>query len=196
MAKTTRKLATALAVSVTLLTARAATAAGASDRATIVLHVDDFSGLLPGDLDVTEKVARRIFATAGIRTIWVYGREQAPRLDAALHLKVLVLSREMAELKIASDAVPANVLGQAAKGCGRAYIFSHRIAALAARNQREIGALLGRIVAHEVGHLLLPESGHSPSGIMTSSLDLRSRAFVAFTPDQTAAIRERVTSAN
>ena len=32
--------------------------------------------------------------------------------------------------------------------------------------------------------------------VVASSLDLRPRAFVAFTPEQTAAIRERVTSGN
>ena len=196
MAKATRKLTTALAVSATLLTARAATAAGASDRASIVLHVDDFSGLLPVDVASATSVARRVFDRAGIRTIWAYGRLRPLRIDGALHLKVLVLSKEMAEQKISSDGVPDNVLGQAAKDCGRAYIFSHRIAALAARNQRQIAELLGWVIAHEVGHLVLPENSHSPIGIMSSSLDLRSAALPAFTLEQMAAIRLRVTSAN
>jgi hypothetical protein len=48
----------------------------------------------------------------------------------------------------------------------------------------------------EIGHLVLPESGHSPFGIMSSALDLRSAALPAFTLEQMAAIRQRVTSAN
>jgi hypothetical protein len=196
MAKAARKLTTALAVSATLLTARAATAADAAERATIVLHVDDFSGLPADDLNAAAALAGRIFARAGIRMIWVYGRDRAPRADGALHLKVLVLSKKMAERKIATDLVDSNVLGQAASGSGRAYIFSQRVASLAARNERRVGDLLGRVVAHEVGHLLLPENGHSPSGIMTSSLDLSTTALAAFTSEQTAAIRVRVASAN
>ena len=196
MAKVTRRLTTALAVSATLLTARAAIASGESARATIVLHVDDFSGLLPSDVDAAGFVARRVFDKAGIRTIWVYGRKRPLRIDGALHLKVLVLSKEMAEQKISNDGVPDKVLGQAAKDCGRAYIFSHRIAALATRNQRPIGDLLGWVIAHEIGHLVLPESGHSPFGIMSSSLDLRSAALPAFTRGQIATIRQRVASAN
>ena len=196
MAKAPRKLTTALAVSATLLTARAATAAGASDRASIVLHVDDFSGLLPVDVASATAVARRVFDRAGIRTIWVYGGIRPLRIDGALHLKVLVLSKEMAAQKISSDGVPDNVLGQAVKDCARAYIFSHRIAALATRNQRQIGDLLGWVIAHEVGHLVLPEHGHSPIGIMSSSLDLRSATLPAFTLEQMAAIRQRVASAN
>lgn len=196
MAKAARKLTTALAVSATLLTARAATAADAAERATIVLHVDDFSGLPADDLNAAEAVAGRIFARAGIRMIWVYGRDRAPRADGALQLTVLVLSKKMAERKIANDLVDSNILGQAASGSGRAYILSHRIRELATRNERRVGDLLGRVVAHEVGHLLLPENGHSPIGIMTSSLDLSTTALAAFTSEQTAAIRVRVASAN
>jgi hypothetical protein len=195
LAKTTRKVTTALAVSAALLTARAATAADAPERATIVLHVDDFANLLPGDLNDAEIVARRIFALAGIRTVWVYGSEKAPRIEGALHLKVLVLSREMGEQKIAADSVGTNVLGQAAKACGRAYIFSHRVA-MAARHQRDLGSVLGRIIAHEVGHLVLPENSHSATGIMSAGLDLRATAIPAFTRHQEAAIRQTVTSGN
>jgi hypothetical protein len=196
MAKTLRKLTTALAVSAALLTARAATAADAPERATIVLHVDDFANLLPGELDRAEKVARGIFAAAGVRTVWLHGREKGPRLEGALHLKVLLLSRGMSEQKIAADGVGATVLGQAAKACGRAYIFSHRVAALAARNQRDLADVLGRIMAHEIGHLLLPENSHSASGIMSAALDLRANAITEFTPQQTVALRQVVASGN
>ena len=68
MAKTARKVTTALAVSAALLTPRAATAADAPERPTIVLHVDDFANFLPSDMDAAEKLAARIFRTAGIQT--------------------------------------------------------------------------------------------------------------------------------
>jgi len=196
MAKTTRRMTTALAVSAALLTARAATAADAPVRATIVLHVDDFANLLPSDLYDAENVARRIFALAGIRTVWVYGMEMAPHIEGALHLKVLVLSREMGEQKIAADGVGTNVLGQAARACKRAYIFSHRATDLAARNQRDLGSVLGRIIAHEVGHLVLPENSHSATGIMSAALDMRATAIPVFTREQETAIRQTVNSGN
>jgi hypothetical protein len=111
-------------------------------------------------------------------------------------LNVLVLSREMGEQKIAGDGVRTGVLGQAAKACGRAYIFSHRIAALAKRSERDLGQLLGRVIAHEVGHLVLPENSHSQAGIMSAALSMRPTADAWFTLDQVAAIRETVRSAN
>ena len=194
MAKTLRKMTTALAVSAALLTARAATAADAPERATIVLHVDDFANLLSRDLNAAEEIVRQIFAAAGIRTVWRYGREQGPNVEGALHLKVLLLSREMSEQKIAADGVGATVLGQAAKACGRAYIFSHRVSALAALNQLGLGAV--RTIAHEVGHLVLPENSHSATGIMSAGLDMQATAISAFTREQEAAIRQTVTSGN
>jgi hypothetical protein len=194
MAKTTRKLTTALAVSAALLTARAATAADAPERATIVLHVDDFANLLSSDMDAAEKVARGIFADAGIRTVWVYGREKARPIEGALHVKVLVLSRAMSERKIAADSVGPSVLGQAARACGRAYIFTHRIGALAARNHRHLGQVLGRVIAHEVGHLVLPENSHSPTGIMSAGLNMRAVADPTFSTEQAAAILQTIAS--
>jgi hypothetical protein len=104
MAKTLRKVTTALAVSAALLTARAATAADAPERATIILHVDDFANLLPHDLNDAVKVARRIYAMAGVRTIWRHGRAEAPKVEGATHVTLLLLSREMGERKIAADA--------------------------------------------------------------------------------------------
>jgi hypothetical protein len=196
MAKSARRMTTALAVSAALLTARAATAADAPERATIVLHVDDFANLLVGDLDAAETVARRIFAAAKVRTVWIHKGDKPPRLAGALHLRVLVLSREMAEQKISADGIGPGVLAQAARMCGRAYIFSHRIVGLATRNQRYVGDLLGRVLAHEVGHLLLPENSHSATGIMSAAIDLNPSAVLAFTAEQTTAIRQAILSGN
>ena len=196
MAKTARKVATALAVSAALLTARAATAADAPERPTIVLHVDDFANSLPSDLDAAEAAAARTFRLAGIRTVWRSGKDKAPRIEGAMYLRVLILSREMATKKIVSDGVGDGVLAQAAKGCGRAYIFSHRVAALAKRNQRSLGDVLGWVIAHELGHLLLPENSHSPTGIMSAAIDLSPAAAAVFTPAQRIALLEAFGSAN
>ena len=196
MAKTARKVTTALAVSAALLTAGAATAADAPERPTIVLHVDDFANFLPRDLDAAEALAARTFRLAGIRTVWHHRRDKARRIDGALHLNVLVLSREMGLQKIAADGVGDSVLGQAAKGCGRAYIFGHRIAELAKRNQRSVGDVLGWVIAHELGHLILPENSHSATGIMSAAIDLGPRAVAVFTPAQRIAILDAFASAN
>ncbi len=56
--------------------------------------------------------------------------------------------------------------------------------------------MLGRVIAHEVGHLVLPENSHSATGIMSAGLDMQATAIPAFTREQEAAIRQTVTSGN
>ena len=47
-----------------------------------------------------------------------------------------------------------------------ATVFSDRIAEAAVRVDVDAGTLLGRVVAHEVGHLLLGVDYHSDAGLM------------------------------
>lgn len=47
-----------------------------------------------------------------------------------------------------------------------ATIYYDRVQTVAGRGGLETGELLGRAMAHEVGHLLLRAAGHSPSGLM------------------------------
>jgi hypothetical protein len=186
MANTARWVATALAVSATLLTASLASAAD-TDRRTIVLHVDDYAGLSPTDLAEAEREVSRIYGAAGVRTIWA-GRAGADDAGEALHVKVLILSEEMGERKIAAENVAAGVLGRAAKATGRAYVFSHRITRVAGGHRQRVGSVLGRVIAHEVGHLVLGEHSHSKTGIMCATLDMRPSTARGFTSAQVAAI--------
>ena len=47
-----------------------------------------------------------------------------------------------------------------------ASVFEDRVRAVASRARVDYATLLGRVLAHEVGHLLLRESGHSRTGLM------------------------------
>jgi hypothetical protein len=189
MANTTRKVATALAVSATLLTASLATAAD-TDRRKLVLHVRDYAGLSPTLLSEAKHEVTLIYDAAGVQTIWT--NEGDPSSDAAadgaLHVKVLILSEEMSERKIAFDNVPNGVLGQAAHVTRRAYVFMPRINRVAAGHHVDTGILLGKVIAHEVGHLVLPERSHSSTGIMGANLNPRGANHDRFTVEQVATI--------
>ena len=45
-------------------------------------------------------------------------------------------------------------------------IFYHRVEELSARRHTSRALLLGHLIAHEIGHLLLGSNSHSRSGIM------------------------------
>jgi hypothetical protein len=49
-------------------------------------------------------------------------------------------------------------------------------------------ALLGRVLAHELGHLLLPGQGHSDTGIMQMQVDYRSASALGFNVERRTSI--------
>ena len=84
------------------------------------------------------------------------------------------------------------MMGRAARGAGRAYIFYPRLEYAVRLRDRHVGMVLGAAIAHEVGHLLLSKSGHSNIGIMRQDLNLKSHlplGVLGFTPAQNADIR-------
>ena len=66
-------------------------------------------------------------------------------------------------------------LGYAIRAARRACIFSPHIHDIEIEFSREPGEVLGLVIAHEVGHLLLPDDAYSAHAIMRTSFDLRSR---------------------
>ena len=77
------------------------------------------------------------------------------------------------------ETVPGDVLGLAARQVGRAYIFTRRIATLALRQGDDFRRVLGWVMAHEVGHLVLPVEGHAEEGIMRATVGASGLNFTA-----------------
>lgn len=190
MAKTAHSILAVLSFTVTLFTAGHALAAGDESMA-LVLHVDNYARVPPVSLVRAEALVSEIYQAAGVALSWVHD-DPNPIMpaDGGRHLRVLLLKPNMTDSKANKDQVPDNVLGQAAFGSTRAYIFTQRVRDQALKNSRSFDWLLGQVVAHEVGHLLLPPNSHSKSGIMREHLDgsLR-RTLDTFTASQGEALR-------
>ncbi len=76
-------------------------------------------------------------------------------------------------------------------------IAAHRLGALADSSLADPAAILGCILAHEIGHLLLGVGSHSPKGIMTANwngdtLLLADQGRLRFTPKQGRRLRRHV----
>jgi hypothetical protein len=193
MINTARNITTGLAVTFVFASAAEAVAAG-NERLRIVLHVDNYAGISPAERSATEVEVTRIYIRAGVNILWATGDDQA---DAAgLHVRVQLLSRSMAIGKINRDGLIDTVLGKAAREAGRAYIFTDRILNLAVREGEPFRLALGRVIAHEVGHLLLPPHSHSERGIMRASTFVRSNGSYDFTTEQGVAIRSMLLAAS
>jgi hypothetical protein len=189
MAKTALNFLTGLAFTITLFTAGPALAAEDGQMA-LVLHVDNYARIPPDYLTRAEAVATNIYAAAGIAVTWSNDDPNTVLpIDDARHLRVLLLCADMTNTKTRKDHVPDNVLGQAAHGSTRAYIFTYRVRAVAFKKQQPFEAVLGHVIAHEVGHLLLPPFSHSTSGIMRENLQFGSMRLETFTPIQSEEIR-------
>ena len=76
-----------------------------------------------------------------------------------------------------------------------ASVYVDRVAALADETQTDVALLLGRVVAHELGHLMMSTPvRHPPTGLMRSNWtpeEIRRNLGIdwAFTPKDVAAIR-------
>ena len=135
------------------------TAATGGQDATIVMHVVNYAALSRDVLDVAMARVATVYERMGVRIVWVEDTGSVRhRQDRQLHLTVLLLSRDMAEKKIAAERIKDGVFGQAHVSSGRAAIFCDRIAT-APGAPTYFPTPLGDVIAHEVGHLVLGANG-------------------------------------
>ena len=135
------------------------------------IYVYDYAGVGPDVRAAAAEVTRYIYAAIGVDIVWVdrcplachiaFTREaQADTTDGDLMLTILpdaMTSREF----------PAGVLGAAREEGSVAYAFFGRIRFFAFERNLLLATLLGHVIAHEVGHVLLRE-GHAPHGLMSA----------------------------
>jgi hypothetical protein len=92
----------------------------------------------------------------------------------------------------------AHVLGDAivrASGPSTiATVYAAAIAERARRTGQRLATIVGRVSAHEIGHLLLGTTGHAAHGLMRPSWDLArvDRGDWGFTRDEAATMRRRL----
>ncbi len=189
MASTARYLVAELAVMVTLLSGGQALAAE-DGQVRLVIHVDNYARIRGADLWPAEAEVTLIYATAGVRIVWATRDDHAD--EPGLHVRVQLLSRDMAMRRIMAETVDDTVVGQAAREAATVYIFTHRIANLPLRHRDDFRRVLGLVIAHEAGHLVLPIYSHTARGIMRANIDFRSKQLQDFTTEQGVAIRKMI----
>ena len=177
-----------------LLVVVAARGAGASNRPEVVVHVDDRAGVPALDWRAAQQEAELIFREAGVDIIWAAGRFPASIIgpaaasDGRRHVALMLVNA-------GEDAGPSAgcMLGFANRKPAVAYAFYNRIVEQGELRPINVPAVLGRVVAHELGHVLLPPNAHSAHGIMRSNLDLELVNPDRFTGDQSRALRSILT---
>jgi hypothetical protein len=139
-----------------------------------VIRVYDLSGDRQVRRTVVLRAAEAIVTDAGVDAEWIDcgpprqtldSRCRSPRAADQLIVRI-VREGEVT----AADTDARFALGYAvveATGVGAlATVFTDRVQRLAHQSGTDRSVLLGRVIAHEVGHLLLRSQGHGVSGLM------------------------------
>jgi hypothetical protein len=168
----------------------------------IAVEVYNYSAVSADRLARAEEETARIFERIGVATTWLdcklTSQEAARNTPCALpsaptRFTLRLLSNSMAD----SLGVGGDIFGSALlpdnRGFGvMANVYADRIRELA--GGREFELILGRVIAHELGHLLLGTNAHSAAGIMDArwrDQDLRRsrQAAMTFLPVEARRIR-------
>jgi hypothetical protein len=172
----------------------------------LTLRVYNYARLDAGSLSRAEKLATAIFQNVGIETSWVDCATSVTQVRAnracdlemgATDLVLRILPRRMAKKARASeDSLGfAQTCSEGEPACELS-VFSDQVDGLATQGYRP-DLILGYVIAHEVGHVLLGP-GHSDTGIMRGGWtpnDLQRISWgmrVDFTGDQSSRLRRAV----
>jgi hypothetical protein len=166
---------------------------------TINVYVYSFHGLPSWVLEGTRAEAARIFRQAAVQINWLdchsekgSGSRSLAGSPAELVVRVVPHALPPASKTALAMAFPS------AESTGSAFIFYDRVAAMQTSTSL-LQTMLGRVVAHEIIHLLLPGQEHSHDGLMRGDWnqdDLRftPRTIEALPSDLVALLHKRTSA--
>jgi hypothetical protein len=190
-----------VAFSIGLLACPASVFAKEEPTVNISVLIYDYAGVAPGILAGAEHQADRILNQAGVRAVWFDCSVKAGKLDEKSICRS-GLGNQNIVLRLLSRQIPTRVPDFAfgfAVSPGLASVYYGDAARMAERQnlRSELPLLLGCLIVHEIGHLLLNSYGHSPTGVMQAEwgptqLQQSLTGLMTFTPAQSRLLREQV----
>ena len=178
-------------------------AAAAEPKLAITINMFNDAGVPDSALEIAKHEASRIFTAAHLQIRWndctttpsvPTSRSCRDSRGAANELNARIVPAG----KKGNDVFGVAFLG--ADGTGKySDIFYDSVQKLRAERPINIGSLLGHVMAHELGHLLIGSHAHSPWGLMCAkwhAQELRriGMGTLFFTPEQEKLIHTRLNS--
>jgi len=170
----------------------------------VIVRVYDATGASAAERRAALDAAASIVSAASVELIWrtCEGARNSGPCAAPLAPRELALRlvRSRTGSTTGGDLPLGDALIDTAAGSGvLATIYVDRVERMAAENRVNRDALLGRAIAHELGHLLMATSTHSVSGLMRSvwsQSEIRrgEKRDWTFAPRELAAIKARTLS--
>jgi hypothetical protein len=170
----------------------------------ITVLVQDSTKLSASVLKGAEKETARIFRAAGIGIAWVDCSGGSSRVDDACY-QVPGPAQFVLHIVSTGETSSDLVFGLAfldEDGAGKySDVFLDRIEEAHRAFGWDISRLLGTVVAHELGHLLLGNQAHSYAGVMTpvwrgEVLQRENMGCLLFTHQQASRMRRRLADGN
>lgn len=175
---------------------------GSANPLTLTVAVHNDAAVPANWLRRAQQEMTRIYNEIGVQVVWLaahsdasVGAQRSDTVTWPQHA-LIVLIRPNAGSP--HPDLPQNAMGAAwgtADERGRvAYVFYDRTEPFTPLYRPR---LLGHVIAHEIGHLLLPMKAHSPRGLMRAQwsradLELALNGQLRFTPEQACLIRAKV----
>jgi hypothetical protein len=182
-------------------------AKGGLETFTITLRVYDYVHVSRPQLLAAEGVATAILSEAGLEAHWVDCPTSKAEWDNYPDCKSAWVASDFVLRfmpKTMADLMPkgADALGSTPECYVDAIcttsIFYHRVISIfESGGKASVPVLLGRAMAHEIGHMLLGENSHATKGIMRAAwsdqdLTLEARPYLRFTQEQSNQIKSRL----
>jgi hypothetical protein len=148
-----------MVMAVMITVARVADAAEPRQLPAIHLQMDDAAKVPAGILNKSLDEVTRIFADAGLGVEWT---ETAPRFTVRIVRISLRYARESSTVMGVTLRKPGGATAQ---------ILFNQVQDFARAYGVDVSTLLAYVIAHEIGHLLLPGIPHSATGLMKAEWD-------------------------
>ena len=168
----------------------------------IEVHICNYSTVSGQSTALAEQETATIFERIGVTLAWVTC-SVAPREgvrvkefgDAPPVFVIRLLSKSMADkLRAGADILGSARLPESDSFGVMADVYPDRARGL--WHGKEFEVMLGRIIAHELGHLLLGKNGHSAVGIMQARLSSKdaepAHQVATFFPSEAKRIRAQI----
>lgn len=137
---------------------------------TLTIRIYDYAAIPSDLLARSQRVVSRLYGEIGVKVDWAKtisdGTARGPMSIDPRELVVVILSPRMSQRQTLPDDV-VGVAASAPSELGRlAYILYDRLDRLDFASDNQVMDAMGLVIAHELGHLLLPHGSHAMSGLM------------------------------
>ena len=172
----------------------------------ITVYLYDYSGLSRETLARAERETSRIYRHSNLEVSWTQcptpdgkatGLNPCRPASEAPVLALSILPRDMEGRMRESAGLAGRGLVSGIAVGGHAYVFQQRVVEACGNGKYPQDVVLGHLMAHELGHVLLGENSHSPLGLMSAKLsprDLRLAldGMLFFDSNQAARMKDRL----